>query len=652
MKLKIKEEKLLEFDDQIRSDQTVNKTEDFKDFSEFFNLDQNKNEKIQLKNDESLKFDIKPSFVKLSTKDTQHCTECQQILGVAAKFKPSVGCGELKAIKETRMSNFNWENVLASNHTIDYKMTDVCVYDLNGHFVSPTKGLIEEGVPIYMSGTLHNMSNHEEQMKVQKFGPLTGWNKPMGWKSPMIILSIEFEGQNIDFHILSTDFTSEYQEALQRSIFVEKTEPCLWMKEQSKRKSRCSSSDTNSDASDEDYLLPYRKKRKMAKVEKFAKKSGKGQSLSVKLLKSFNKETGFGNNLINLLPANDRERTDDIASFLCFVFERQSIWAKRRKGEKTWTSNTILATKFFTNMYRELDKGSIYVRGNVMNQEQLKGKTIDKTKIDVDFVSRALFKSVVYRLINKRKTFIDYGGIPELDSLSKFRKFLKKRMKAGIGIFTEAHQNNGIDRLMKTFDYLEKNISKLASELVTAAEKKSNAKTPSEICFDTIKKIPFVGNFFANQILCDLQETKTLGSNVTEDQWIQLGPGAKHGLRRLFDLETSEELEYTRLLKDICTFKGPKSGFERLGMSFPAFIEKPLSLKNIEHALCEYDKYFRYVTNDSVRDRTYQSSNVGKSQDKSKCLLCDFSLKQTLQNYSEADDQAYLCHTCLKIEFA
>ena len=84
-------------------------------------------------------------------------------------------------------------------------------------------------------------------------------------------------------------------------------------------------------------------------------------------------------------------------------------------------------------------------------------------------------------------------------------------------------------------------------------------------------------------------ECKILGSNVSEDQWVCLGPGAKHGLRRIFDLESAEELEYTRLIRDLCSFKGPNSGFERLGIEFPALLEKPLSLKNIEHTLSKYD---------------------------------------------------------------
>ena len=83
------------------------------------------------------------------------------------------------------------------------------------------------------------------------------------------------------------------------------------------------------------------------------------------------------------------------------------------------------------------------------------------------------------------------------------------------------------------------------------------------MCFEVVRTIPYVGDFFANQILCDLLECRIFGSNVSEDQWVCLGPGAKHGLRRIFDLESSEELKYTRLLRDLCSLDGPKSSWSR-----------------------------------------------------------------------------------------
>ena len=102
-----------------------------------------------------------------------------------------------------------------------------------------------------------------------------------------------------------------------------------------------------------------------------------------------------------------------------------------------------------------------------------------------------------------------------------------------------------------------------------------------------------MGPFFAWQILCDLLESQILGTN-TDNQWACLGPGAQNGLRRIFPLETTKgTLKHTRLLRDICSLNGQKSGFAALGVDFQAFLNKPLSLKNIgkKHAFKKYDQF-------------------------------------------------------------
>ena len=398
------------------------------------------------------------------------------------------------------------------------------------------------------------MTSQDQKIEnVENIGPLVEWKKPFGIKSPLIVMSTEVENKVIKYHIHSNDFTNEYQEALQKSIFVDTiSKPKTWMIAK-KRKSRCIDSDfeDSSECSDDDFILPQRKKMKIAKA---VKKPGKSLPKTATILKSFHKEPGFGDSLIELLPKSDKKSSDALASFLCFVFERQTMWTKRRKGCKTLTSNRVLAEKFFTNMYRELDTGSIFLRSQV-NQTDMKG--IKKT-IDMKLVQKILFKVVVYRLINNRQTFMDFGGLPDIHNFSKFRKFLGKRRSEGLVIFTAAHQNNGFSRLMLSCQFLKDNISKLSSDLVAAAKKRS-----LKMCFEVVRTIPYVGDFFANQILCDLLECRIFGSNVSEDQWGCLGPGAKHGLRRIFDFESSEELKYTRLLRDLCSLDGPKSSWSR-----------------------------------------------------------------------------------------
>jgi hypothetical protein len=49
--------------------------------------------------------------------------------------------------------------------------------------------------------------------------------------------------------------------------------------------------------------------------------------------------------------------------FWRFVHERQEIWRKKSAGEPApWTSDPILRYNSFTNVYRELDRGTLYLQ--------------------------------------------------------------------------------------------------------------------------------------------------------------------------------------------------------------------------------------------------------------------------------------------------
>ena len=219
--------------------------------------------------------------------------------------------------------------------------------------------------------------------------------------------------------------------------------------------------------------------------------------------------------------------------------------------------------------------------------------------IDVSMIEKVLFKSIIYRLINEMKTFQVFGAIPDLETLNEFVEFLEDcHGQRGSKVFTAAHQNMGLRRLLETFKFVKDNIHKLALDVAEQAKKGSLRRV--HIVLLTIVN---VGDFFAWHILCDLLEVGILGKS-TEDQWTCLGPGVKNGLLKIFGQERTltkrEELQLTRIVRDLFDTSGGQSGFEALKINFPLLLNKPLSLKNVEHALCEYDKYYRSVNEAQV----------------------------------------------------
>ena len=128
--------------------------------------------------------------------------------------------------------------------------------------------------------------------------------------------------------------------------------------------------------------------------------------------------------------------------------------------------------------------------------------------------------------------------------------------------FTAAHQINGLGKLVETKEDFEKKKSKIVKGIKGAMS--------LEDCFKAIREIQYVGPFFAWQITADLMEVKLV---TLPCSWTELGPGAKEGQKQIFTVMDS-------------VFKG-------LGIGFKSFLGTKMSLKTVEHALCEFDKYAR-----------------------------------------------------------
>ncbi len=112
-----------------------------------------------------------------------------------------------------------------------------------------------------------------------------------------------------------------------------------------------------------------------------------------------------------------------------------------------------------------------------------------------------------------------------------------------------------------------------------------NASHLSEV-FETMMQCRRVGPFIAYEICIDLMYAKIVP--FTEDDWVNLGPGAKFGIRLIFPNKKVDMVEGLKQLR-----ADQELHFKRLGLKFPYYQGKELTLRNIEHSLCEYGKYWK-----------------------------------------------------------
>ena len=93
------------------------------------------------------------------------------------------------------------------------------------------------------------------------------------------------------------------------------------------------------------------------------------------------------------------------------------------------------------------------------------------------------------------------------------------------------------------------------------------------------------GGFLAYEVITDLRHKPVLWSATDIQTWCHFGPGAVRGMHRLFpNLNKSEYLDWaTALLHE--------------SAHLPPWMPK-LEMRDIEHCLCEYDKYMRVKLNE------------------------------------------------------
>ena len=116
--------------------------------------------------------------------------------------------------------------------------------------------------------------------------------------------------------------------------------------------------------------------------------------------------------------------------------------------------------------------------------------------------------------------------------------------------------------------------------------------------FDEMIEYYMVGRFVAYEIVCDFRHTPLLNNATDKLTWANMGPGAKRGLKRLGMPHKGPEQGIDSMVRLYKTAKRYVGSHLR-----PHIITKathpnypPFELREIEHSLCEFDKYERVRT--------------------------------------------------------
>ncbi|KAG6907715.1 hypothetical protein DXG01_007628 [Tephrocybe rancida] len=275
-------------------------------------------------------------------------------------------------------------------------------------------------------------------------------------------------------------------------------------------------------------------------------------------------------------------------TFWRFAAERKAIDDRRRAGlPQPWSNDPIFQKYAFCNTYRVLDKLSQYLIREV----------IEKGPQDLQEV---VFRVVLFNSFTKQETWellVDKLGPLTWARYRRedYARVLSKAKKSGVTLYTAAFQKPA-----PHFEFKDAHLNHLCllESLMDAnlPARFKRAKYLAEV-YDFLLSYPSMGEFSTFQLMLSLSYTKLL--NFSGMDFVIAGPGASSGLGKMFGLQKLKKAKET--IPDIeeelirWLTENQDAQFNRLGIEFSGLGPKrlPMDLVDIEHTLCEVDKYAR-----------------------------------------------------------
>jgi hypothetical protein len=278
------------------------------------------------------------------------------------------------------------------------------------------------------------------------------------------------------------------------------------------------------------------------------------------------------------------DEMSNVDRFFSFMTDRHTIYMRKQAGAPfPWTLDPILQKYKFCNVFRELDTGTIWCR------EHIEEPFANNPEL--------FFNIAAYRSINSWETWKEvyymYAGYNG-DGIKFINNYhpvltedvLKRRRRRGERIFTNAHMLTGVGGSDKIEMYCQKTWVQLWER---RRELEPTKDDTLQSAFNKLlnAKIPAIGRFIAYEIITDLRHTRYLEHAQDIYTWANPGNGARRGIMRVFfgqlkDVKMTDHycIEHMAFLLSVC------------GDYLPEHFPK-LEMRDIEHTLCEFDKYER-----------------------------------------------------------
>lgn len=256
-----------------------------------------------------------------------------------------------------------------------------------------------------------------------------------------------------------------------------------------------------------------------------------------------------------------------VAELFAWMRERHSIYEKRQRGlPKPWTRDPILQAYKFTNVYRELDTVTVWLR------ENWREPFADHPNL--------WFAMALARAINWPDTLAEIG-FPKTWNPERVRDAMAARASRGEKVYTGAYmlRSDAMDKPSYT-------CFKVLDPLWRGKVKPFPGET-LESYHATLSAQDGWGSFLAGQVVCDLKYTRWLKDANDWHAWAASGPGSRRGLNRVLGRPVDAPWSEREWLLALMELHVPISHFVKKAKM------PPLHAQDLQNCLCEFDKYER-----------------------------------------------------------
>lgn len=300
---------------------------------------------------------------------------------------------------------------------------------------------------------------------------------------------------------------------------------------------------------------------------------------------------------------------NELKRYFSTMVERHHIWWLRSTGqEKPWTSVGIFRDYRFCNVFRELDTVTMWI------DENIRQRWPENPNL--------WFALCVGRQINWPETLAELGALLVRFDPDKMKAKMRARQERGDKVFTTAYMITNGGQSKPKIDYI---VDDVLTPLWQDGERIrkwmhprfSQAGEPKDhVRWQRLRKYPGFGKFMAYEVITDMYYTRYL-SGCDRTLWANAGPGALRGLNRLqgrpattSGFRGDDAVEMMRELRSQANGYIASLLNKRAAPFITAWSDQTnngqLTLRDIEHWLCEYDKYERVRKGEGKPRQRYQ----------------------------------------------